>query len=342
GTNIGTTITAILAAIGSSVNAKRTAAAHTIFNVTGTVIFMFFIPVYARFIEMISPTGIEFEVVSRQIANGHMFFNIINTIIFLPFIGLLVKIVMKMIPGNDMDKLPSEPIYLDYKIIEQPVFAIHMATKELSRIASFTLQMLTDAKKSFLADDMDSVNKVYETEKIVNKLTDETVQYLASVFATDALTEHQGHIVSGLIHMASDIEHIGDNCENIVDFAREKIRQKYEFSDIACAEIYECFDQASRMVRDSIKAMEDGDINLAKDILQQETEMNKTEERLRRGHMKRINDGICSPQFTVIYTDVIHNIERIGDSCQNIAYAVLDDIHFKKMSKMPVKEFVES
>lgn len=342
GTNIGTTITAILAAIGSSVNAKRTAAAHTIFNVTGTVIFMFFIPVYARFIEMISPTGIEFEVVSRQIANGHMFFNIINTIIFLPFIGLLVKIVMKMIPGNDMDKLPSEPIYLDYKIIEQPVFAIHMATKELSRIASFTLQMLTDAKKSFLADDMDSVNKVYETEKIVNKLTDETVEYLASVFATDALTEHQGHIVSGLIHIASDIEHIGDNCENIVDFAREKIRQKYEFSDIACAEIYECFDQASRMVRDSIKAMEDGDINLAKDILQQETEMNKTEERLRRGHMKRINDGICSPQFTVIYTDVIHNIERIGDSCQNIAYAVLDDIHFKKMSKMPVKEFVES
>ncbi|MHC1722555.1 MAG: Na/Pi cotransporter family protein [Aminipila sp.] len=341
GTNIGTTITAVLASIGASVNAKRTAAAHIIFNVTGAVLFMFFIPAYSRFIKYISPTGFEYEIVSRQIANAHMFFNIINTIIFLPFIWLLVKVVMKIIPGKDNDRLPSLPVYLDYNIIEQPVFAIHLATKELSRIANFTLQMITDAKKAFLANDTKALDKVFETEEIVNTLQDETVKYLASIFANDTLTEHQSKIISGLIHMATDIEHIGDNCTNIAEFTNEKIKHGYEFSDIACAEIYECFDQASRMTRDTIKALESGDINLANDVLVQEEEMNRTEQRLKKEHIKRLYDKTCSPEFTVMYTDIVHNIERIGDSCKNIAEAVLSDINFKE-SNIPNKEIKES
>ncbi len=330
GTNIGTTITAIFAAIGSSINAKRTAVAHIIFNVTGTVLFMLLIPIYSKFIMAISPSGVEYLVVSRQIANAHMFFNIINTIIFLPFVCVLVKLVIKLVPGKDTDVLPSQPMYLDYNIIDQPVFAIHLATRELSRIAHFTMKMITDAKKSFLANDSEALKNVFETEDVVNTLQDETVKYLASIFANDTLTEHQGNIVSGLIHIASDIEHIGDNCTNIVEFANEKIKHGYEFSDIACAEIYECFDQASRMTRDSIKALETGDVNLATDVLIQEDEMNRTEERLKKEHIKRLYDKKCSPEFTVMYTDIVHNIERIGDSCKNIAQAVLSDIHFKE------------
>lgn len=341
GTNIGTTITAVLASIGASVNAKRTAAAHIIFNVTGTILFMFFIPAYSRFIKYISPTGLEYEIVSRQIANAHMLFNIINTIIFLPFIWLLVKIVIRIIPGKDNDRLPSQPVYLDYNIIEQPVFAIHLATKELSRIANFTLQMITDAKKAFLANDTQALNSVFETEEIVNTLQDETVKYLASIFANDTLTEHQGKMVSGLIHMATDIEHIGDNCTNIAEFTNEKIKHGYEFSDIACAEIYECFDQASRMTRETIKALETGDINLANDVLVQEEDMNRTEQRLKKEHIKRLYDKKCSPEFTVMYTDIVHNIERIGDSCKNIAEAVLSDINFKE-SNIPNKEIKDS
>lgn len=337
GTNIGTTITAVFASIGSSINAKRTAAAHIIFNVSGTLIFMFLIPIYSKFIAYISPAGMEYEVVSRQIANAHMLFNIINTLVFLPFIWLLVKIVMKLMPGKDTDKLPSEPLYLDDNIIEQPVFAIHLATKELSRIANFTLQMIRDAKKSFLANDTEAANDVFETEDIVNTLQDETVRYLASIFATDTLTENQANIVSGLIHVASDIEHVGDNCTNIAEFALDKIKHGYEFSDIACAEIYECFDQASRMTRDSIRALETGDINLANDVLDQEEEMNRTEARLKKQHVKRLYDKKCSPEFTVMYTDIVHNIERIGDNCTNIAEAVLSDIHFKE-SNIPNKE----
>lgn len=329
GSNIGTTITAILAAIGASANAKRTAAAHVIFNFVGTFIFMWFIPLYAKIIIAISPSGPEIEIISRQIANGHMYFNIINAVIFLPFIGVLVKVVTKIVPGKDSDRLPSEPVYLDYNVMEQPFAAIHLATKELSRLAGFASQMVVATKKAFLGNDLAEVKKVFEMEKTINELEKKIVSYLSAITTVDTVTEHQSLQISGLLHVASDIEHVGDYCENIGQFAEEKTRKKYEFSDSACAEIYECFDQAGRMLRDTINALEKGDNQLALDVKRQEEEMNHTEKFLRKQHMKRLNEKACSPEFTVIYTDVIHNLEKIGDSCDNIATAVLDDINFK-------------
>lgn len=329
GDNIGTTITALLASIGGTVNAKRTAAAHIIFNITGTFIFIWFIPLYADFIQFISPKGPEVEVISRQIANAHMCFNLFNTLLWLPFIAILVKIVTKLVPGKDTDKLPSEPVYLDYNVLDRPFAALHLATKELSRLAGFASQMMTAAKKAFLGNSISDVKHVLELEDSVNELQKKIVSYMASISSTDTVNEKQAAQLTGLMHVAADIEHVGDYCENIAVFAEEKTKNKYEFSDAACAEIYECFDHAARMLRDSIDALETGDDQLAKGVKEQEDKLNQIEVLLRKQHMKRISEKRCSPEFTVIYTDVIHNIERIGDCCDNIANAVLDNISFK-------------
>ncbi|WP_415930093.1 Na/Pi cotransporter family protein [Zhenpiania hominis] len=329
GDNIGTTITALLASIGGTINAKRTAAAHIIFNITGTFIFIWFIPLYADFIQFISPKGAEVDVIARQIANAHMCFNLFNTLLWLPFIGILVKIVTKIVPGKDTDRLPSEPVYLDYNVLERPFAAIHLAMKELSRLAGFASQMLVAAKKAFLGNSINEVKNVLELEKSVNELQKKIVSYMASISSTDTVTEKQAAQLSGLMHVAADIEHVGDYCENIAVFAEEKTKNKYEFSDAACAEIYECFDHAARMLRDSIEALETGDYRVAKGVKEQEEQLNHIEVLLRKQHMKRISEKKCSPEFTVIYTDVIHNIERIGDCCDNIANAVLDNVNFK-------------
>lgn len=329
GDNIGTTITALLASIGGTINAKRTAAAHIIFNITGTFIFIWFIPLYADFIQFISPKGAEVDVIARQIANAHMCFNLFNTLLWLPFIGILVKIVTKIVPGKDTDRLPSEPVYLDYNVLERPFVAIHLAMKELSRLAGFASQMLVAAKKAFLGNSINEVKNVLELEKSVNELQKKIVSYMASISSTDTVTEKQAAQLSGLMHVAADIEHVGDYCENIAVFAEEKTKNKYEFSDAACAEIYECFDHAARMLRDSIEALETGDYRVAKGVKEQEEQLNHIEVLLRKQHMKRISEKKCSPEFTVIYTDVIHNIERIGDCCDNIANAVLDNVNFK-------------
>lgn len=130
GDNIGTTITALLASIGQSKNAKRTAIAHSTFNITGTILFMFLIRPLAAFVQWISPKGDELDIISRQIANAHTTFNVACTLIWLPLIPVMVKIVKFIIRGED--KKNSEGFvakYLDDKAMSQPAAAIYMAAK---------------------------------------------------------------------------------------------------------------------------------------------------------------------------------------------------------------------
>lgn len=326
GDNIGTTITAVLASIGGSLAAKRTAAAHVVFNITGTLIFIWFIPYYAKFIQFISPHGAEIDVISRQIANAHSCFNIFNTILFIPIIGILVKVVTKMVPGKELERMPSDPIFLDHNVLDRPFAAIHLAAKEIIRLAEMTFTMIRDAQKAFVGGDREAADKVKQTEENVNTLHEHIVNYLAGMFTADTITEEQSAMVSGLLHVASDIEHIGDHCKNISEFADEKIKNSYDFSEEAYGEICGCFDLAKKMTAKCIEAMEEGSPEIAGDVRIMEKEMNRTENELRLHHMKRISDGKCSPEFTVIYTDVVHNIEKIGDYCNNIAEAVSDNV----------------
>lgn len=326
GDNIGTTITAVLASIGGSLAAKRTAAAHVVFNITGTFIFIWFIPYYAKFIQFISPDGAEIDVISRQIANAHSCFNIFNTILFIPIIGILVKVVTKIVPGKELERMPSDPIFLDHNVLDRPFAAIHLATKEIIRLAEMTFTMIRDAQKAFVGGDREAADKVKQTEENVNVLQEHIVNYLAGMFTADTITEEQSAKVSGLLHIAADIEHIGDHCKNISEFADEKIKNSYDFSEEAYGEICGCFDLAKKMAAKSIEAMEECSHEIASDVRIMEKEMNRTESELRLHHMKRISDGKCSPEFTVIYTDVVHNIEKIGDYCNNIAEAVEDNV----------------
>lgn len=329
GTNIGTTVTALLASIGGSVNAKRTAIAHTIFNLGGTLVFIWFTPYIADIIAAVSPDGDTLDVISRQIANAHLGFNIATTIIFVPLIGVLVKVVTKIIPGHDEEKDPMEAIYLDYNVLEQPFAAIYLAKKELARMAEITGRMIVETKKAFLGNDLRAADAVMKDEAIVNNLRSIITKYLSSIFSSEVVTEHQSKTISGLLHVVSDVEHIGDHCKNIAEFAMEKTKNGYEFSDNACAEIYQCFERGTKLVNDTIEALSTGNPSLARSVKMQEDELDELEGTLRAKHMERLNRRQCSPEFTVIYTDVIHNIENIGDSCDNIANRVLEDINFK-------------
>lgn len=324
GTNIGSTTTALLASIGGNTNAKRTAISHTIFNLVGTLIFIWLTPIIANFVTMISPSGGELDVISRQIANAHLSFNVATTLLFLPFIGVLEKIVVKLIPEKSVEEDPMGTVYLDYNVLEQPFAAIHLATKELSRMAEITGKMLVESKKAFLGDDMEAYKVVKAKEDHVNHLRDLIIKYLSSMFAAETVTEKQALAISRMMHVVQDVEHIGDNCENIADFAKEKIESGYSFSDTAYAEIYKCFDHIGKMLNNSIAALSDSDADLAKVVKHQEDEMDILEGNLRIKHMKRLDSGECSPENTVIYMDVIHNLERMGDNCENIAHAVLD------------------
>ena len=153
GDNIGTTITALLASIGQSKDAKRTAIAHSFFNITGTCVFIWIIPWFAQFVRYISPKGNEIDVISRQIANAHTTFNVVCTLVWLPLIPLMVKIVTTIIRGEDKNTgVVYEPKYLDNKVIDQPVAAMYLVSQELENLAGFAVHMLNSLKGSLKSE----------------------------------------------------------------------------------------------------------------------------------------------------------------------------------------------
>jgi phosphate:Na+ symporter len=146
GDNIGTTITAVLASIGQPKDARRTAFAHCVFNISGAILFLFLVKPYAALIQFISPKGNEIDVISRQIANAHTGFNLVMTLIWIPLIPLMVKIVMKLVPdgkGKETEvEVDENPKYLDNKLIAQPAAALQLVAKEVMYCAKLVDEMI--------------------------------------------------------------------------------------------------------------------------------------------------------------------------------------------------------
>lgn len=328
GSNIGTTVTAALACIGASLNAKRTAIAHTVFNIIGSVLFMFFIPIFAKIVQMISPLGTEASLISRQIANAHTGFNLLNTILWLPFMGFLAKIVTLIMPGTEQ-QVERRVLYLDKRVLNNPAIAMSLATKELTRMAIAAQEMMQSANRAFTASDMNEVKKVHEYEEMVDLLQYEIIKYLSTMLSKSTLTENQSIRLTGLMHVVNDIERIGDYCENIAEAAEIKVNEKLPFSQEAISEIRSSFDLVNEMVNNVILALKDDNIELAKKVLSEENDVDKLEKTLRERHLQRLNQGLCNPLSAISFVELLHNLERIADHCNNIAEAVINDKNHK-------------
>ncbi len=323
GCNIGTTITAFFASIGASKSAKRAALGHSVFNVTGSVLFMFFIPVFALLVEKISPFGIEYLVVSRQIANAHTLFNIVNTLVWLPFIGILAKIVSLLIKGEDEQDMTLRTLYLDKNVLNNPAIAMELAAKELARMGEIAHEAVTVSKDAYLNENEESANKVFEMEETIDLLQIEIVNYLSTMLSNGTLNHKQSVRLAGLMHMAGDIERMGDYCENIAEASIIKKNEKVCFSEEAVKEITNAYDLLDKMVTDTIIALRDDNVELATKITDEENQVNNIEQVLRERHLDRLNKGLCNPLSGISFIELIHNLEKVGDHCTNIAEAII-------------------
>ncbi len=317
GTNIGTSITAVLAAIGTSLTAKRAAAAHVMFNVIGVVIFLI---ILQPFISLIQMTSSE---IPRQIANGHTIFNVLNTLIILPFISQFVNLIIKIVPGEELI-IERGPKYLDKRMLNTPAVAIGSSIKEMIRMGSLASEMFVESTQAFLEKDRNLIKSVYQKEEVVNELEREIVKYLADV-SQKSLTQSQSRLISSLMHAINDIERIGDLSENIVELAESRIENELVFSDSAIQELKDMFYSVDNMICKSLQALETNDTKLAKEVISCEDEIDYVEKRLRKSHIQRINDRKCFPVSGVIFLDIISTYERIADHARNIAQVVMDD-----------------
>ena len=326
GDNIGTTITALLACIGQSKNAKRTAISHSIFNITGTLVFIWFIPQFAWVVQAISPAGAEVDVISRQIANAHTLFNVTNTLIWIPLLPLMVKIVTTIIPGEDeREQKQGELQFIDERLLDQPEFAIHLVLQEISRVNEMVSGILVQTRKSVLHNDSAAAKSVLTAEGEVDILQDKIIRYMSTMFTTGYLNEAQSVRLAGIMEVSSNVERISDSCASIVHKMKQGMERNGTFSESALEEMGSSFTLVEQMASLVTEVLKNSDCNAATKVVELESNINQLEHRLRKKHLNRLNEGTCTPEMTVTYTEILHNLERIGDYCTHIAVFVLEN-----------------
>ena len=330
GDNIGTTITALLASIGQSKNAKRTALAHSIFNITGSIVFLFLIPVLAKFVQFISPKGPEVEVISRQIANAHTTFNVVCTLVWLPLIPLMVKIVTTIVRGDDTKKVHSyEPQYLDDKMIGQPIPAMYMVSNEINRIATSTEKMLKILKEIVSGDNKEETKSLFKKyHDAIKTLQDAVVTYISKLFTGGALTEVQAERVAGYLAIANNIDRIADRCGDVVDIYERIGTSEKILSEQAKEELALCVTIAEELFEQAITAVATDNVDQAEQVIQDKKRMRKAQKKSTKKHLERLQENLCDPELTRAYSGILLNLDRVADNCTGIAEEALDRVTY--------------
>lgn len=335
GDNIGTTITAILASIGQSKDAKRCAIAHSVFNITGSFIFIWIIKPFAKFVEMISPKGNELDVISRQIANAHMSFNIINTLIWLPLLPVMVKIVMFIVRDDKEVSIEDykEKSFLDKNVISQPIAAMYLVSQEIRRAGRLVSEMIGNMKATVMNNDSKALAELEKNAKLVTEIDENTVSYISGMFSNGSLTEEQSSTTAGLLYVLNDIARVSKRCEDASPVIRAKLEGKYKFSKDAVEELGKVIDNVEIMYRTSIVSLENGDTKTARKVFDYRKELRNMEKKFNKNHLKRLRKNNCKPEFTYPFSNMLHSLERIGDSCSGMVEEVMDNVRFLKLEE---------
>ena len=327
GQNIGTCITALLSSAGANKTAKRAAVIHLSFNIIGAAIYGIIMTIFFGVFDHLAMQHIS----STEISIFHSIFNVSVTVLLFPFANVLVKLSGLIIheePEDEEDEEVEEMVlrHLDPRILETPSFAVENAVKEVVRMGDIVLKNMKRVTKEAMNPQPSEkqLDKVFRDEKVINHLETMITGYLVKI-SNLALTEKQSKIVTDLFYTISDIERAGDHVENIAEFMQTKHDDKIAFSDLAKDELHKMTAQVIKTFDYAIRAIEKDDVEIAKQAIQGEEEVDRIEKQYRKQHIKRLERESCLPEAGVIYIDMMTSLERISDYADNIANYIIDE-----------------
>ncbi|MEG0181335.1 MAG: Na/Pi cotransporter family protein [Peptostreptococcaceae bacterium] len=321
GENIGTCVTSLISSIGASINARRAAVMHLVFNVIGTIVFMLILtkPI-TMIVQNLDPND-----VSRQIANAHTLFNVINVILLLPFSKYIVKLTMKLMPEKASEKDKDKTVqYIDERMLETPSIALSNTVKETLRMGDKAKESLANAMEGFLEKSKTKVDASFKQEKLINKLQKGILNYLVKLSKT-SLADDSRESVDLLFNTVNDIERVGDHAENIAELATTVIEGNLNVSGDGLRELKDLYEKVMETYSTALDCMEKSDVDLACRVIKLEEQVDMMEKTCRVNHMRRLNESSCNVDAGVIYLDLISNLERVADHSANIAQQVIKE-----------------
>ncbi|MCH5161475.1 MAG: Na/Pi cotransporter family protein [Clostridiales bacterium] len=320
GTNIGTCITAIIAAFGASTNAKRTAMIHLLFNAIGTILFTTVIWIFKDgvvwlFGRMTSHT-------QMQVALFHVFFNVITTLILTPFIKPLTALATALVKekrGSD-DEAPHM-YFIDDRFLQTPPIAVAQVKREVNHMGDMAKHNLKRAMTALLTQDISERDKVVRDEQRINFINKGVAKYLIKL-SSQSISRSDEKFVGSLFHVVSDIERIADHAENFMENAQEMIDTDIAFTPDARDELEDMYDKVMAMFDEAMYIFNNNAVGKLNDFSVREQEVDMTKRLLGNNHIKRLNAGGCSVESGTFFYSIISALERIADHLTNIAFSI--------------------
>lgn len=320
GSNIGTCFTAIIAAIGTSTNSKRTAFIHIFFNILGALTFLaIMLPLGHRFERLF--IAISGGNAGLQVAMFHLVFNVSSAIIFLPLIKQIVWIAQKVIKDKKVEVTVEKLRYLDERILNSPSIAISQILKEIMDMAHLAETNMDLAMSDVINVADINVDTVYKNEKQIDYLNKAITSYLVKISSLNISNADEA-LVGTLYHVVSDVERIGDHSENLCEAAQLMISGNILLSDDAKEELMTMYQKVKLLYRDSLYVFDKRDLNMIKEVNRREEEIDNMKRDFSNNHIKRLHSGLCSVESGEVFYEVTTNLERIADHLTNIAFSI--------------------
>ncbi len=317
GQNIGTCVTALLAGVGASKNAKRAALIHLYFNIIGTVLFM------AAFygINAVFPFAFLDDAANAAgIAVIHTTFNIIATAVLLPFSGTLEKLATLTIRDDNTVERIDDFQLLDERFLSNTAFAVEQCKVVTDRMAQLTREAIFDAIALVDGGEytVEKAERIEALETKIDRYEDKLGTYMVKL-SRAKLSQKDGHTLSLLLHSISDFERISDHAVNLLDSVKEMNEKKMSFSPAAASELH-VFSLAVRdIVERSFDSFLRDDVELAKTVEPLEACIDDINVNIKSRHIERLTTGQCTIELGFVLTDISTNFERVSDHCSNIA-----------------------
>lgn len=305
GANVGTSVTAQLAALGKPPEAKRAAAVHTLFNLVGALAWLPFVGMLAGMVDSIGGP------LARQIANAHTIFNVANTVVFLAFVPQLERLVVRLVPDRPEDE-PLRLKYLDDSLLKTPTIALEQARLELLRMTSRVQTMLTNVLPALLDGSAEDLNAVEDLDDEVDDLHGQIIMYLGRV-AQRSLSPSSTEELMRVMEATNNLEAIGDLIEtNLVTLGRDRLANEYHVSDATRRLIEDYHSQVSKAVELAVGALVQANEEDSKIVSGMKQEMNAKAEAIAEHYVGRLSaDEDNRIELYRFETDVVTNLRRI-------------------------------
>lgn len=310
GDNVGTCVSAQLASLTGNINARRTAWAHTLYNIFGVTIVWICLPWFMKLVEWITATFQPTGGMTARIANSHTIFNLVSAIIFLPITKYYVRFLETVIKNRREDG--DEPIYLDTLLLDTSVAAFKAALSEIIRGASIAQNMINDVMYSFYNNDDRKIDSANADESMINELQKAITKYVVDISKRN-ISDSQSVLVPAMINIINNIERIGDLSEDLLSLAKNKMEKGLKFSDEATNDLKNMQGIIAQMFETTLKVLKNNDIDAALVTAGLENKIDELCKNLQDAHIERLECGTCVIESGVIYLDVISYLERIAD-----------------------------